>query len=59
MSVTFPSRRVIQTKGAMTLSYFWNCQGVDMRKPEKFHEDPKVVRRVPKGVLELRELNNK
>jgi hypothetical protein len=38
-----PSRRVTQIKGAMTLRCFWNCQGVDRRKPEKFHEDPKVV----------------
>jgi hypothetical protein len=53
MSVTFPSRRVTQIKGAMTLRCFWNCQGVDRRKPEKFHGDPKVVRRVPKGVSEL------
>jgi hypothetical protein len=41
-------------KGAMTLRCFWNCQCVDMRKQEKFHGDPKVVRRVPNGVLELR-----
>jgi hypothetical protein len=37
----------------MTLRYFWNCQTVDRRKPEKFHEDPKVVRSFPEGVLEL------
>jgi hypothetical protein len=36
----------------MTLRYFWNCQGVDRRKLEKFCEDLKVVRRVPEGVLE-------
>jgi hypothetical protein len=53
MSVTFPSHRVTQIKGAMTLRCFWNCQGVDRRKPEKFREDPKVVQRVPEGVLEL------
>jgi hypothetical protein len=53
MSVTFPSRRVTQNKGMMTLRCFWNCQGVDRRKPEKFREDPKVVRRVSEGVLEL------
>jgi hypothetical protein len=38
----------------MTLRCFWNCQCVDRRKPEKFHGDPKVVRRVPEGVSELR-----
>jgi hypothetical protein len=43
----------------MTLRCFWNYQGVDRRKPEKFRGDPKIVRRVPKGVLELKELNNK
>jgi hypothetical protein len=59
MSITFLSCRVTQIKGALTLRYFWNCQGVDRRKPEKFRGDPKVVRRVPKGVSELRELNNK
>jgi hypothetical protein len=36
----------------MTLRYFWNCQYVDRRKPEKFHEDPKVVWKVLEGVLE-------
>jgi hypothetical protein len=56
MSVTFPSHRVTQIKGAMTLRYFWNCQGVDRRKPENFREDPKVIRRVPEGVSELREI---
>jgi hypothetical protein len=59
MSGTFSSRRVTQNKGAMTSRYFWNCQGVDRRKLENFHGDPKVVWRVPKGVSELRELNNK
>jgi hypothetical protein len=59
MSGTFPSPRVTQNKGAMTLRCFWNHQEVDMRKPEKFSGDPKVVRKAPKGVLELRELNNK
>jgi hypothetical protein len=59
MSRIFLSRRVTQNKGVMTLRCFWNCQGVDRRKPEKFHEDPKVVRGVPKGVSELWELNNK
>jgi hypothetical protein len=37
----------------MTLRYFWNCQYVDRRKPEKFCGDPKVVQRVLEGVLEL------
>jgi hypothetical protein len=54
MSITCLSHRVNQSKGVMTLRCFWNCQGVDGRKPEKFREDPKVVRRVPEGVLELR-----
>jgi hypothetical protein len=54
ISVTFPSHRVTQIKGAMTLRCFWNYQGVDRRKPEKFHEDSKVVRRVLEGVSELR-----
>jgi hypothetical protein len=53
MSVTFPSHRVTQIKGSITLRCFWNCQGVDRRKPEKFREDPKVVWRVPEGVSEL------
>jgi hypothetical protein len=52
MSVTFLSCRVTQNKGAMTLRCFWNCQGVDRRKPNKFRGDPKVVRRVPEGVSE-------
>jgi hypothetical protein len=43
----------------MTLRYFWNCQEVVRRKPEKFHGDPKVVQRVLKGVSKLRESNNK
>jgi hypothetical protein len=43
----------------MTIRYFWNCQRVERRKPEKFHGDPKVVRRVLEGVSELGELNNK
>jgi hypothetical protein len=43
----------------MTLRCFRNCQGVDRRKLEKFRGDPKVVRRVPKGVSKLQELNNK
>jgi hypothetical protein len=38
----------------MTLRCIWNCQSVDRRKSEKFGGDPKVVRRVPKGVSELR-----
>jgi hypothetical protein len=42
----------------MTLRYLWNYQCVDRRKPEKFRGDPKVVQRVPDGVLELRGLNN-
>jgi hypothetical protein len=54
MSVTLPTRRVTQNKGTMTLICFWNCQGVDRRKPEKFREDPKVVQRVPEGVSKLR-----
>jgi hypothetical protein len=54
MSGVFPNRRVTQIKGAMTLRYFWNYQRVDRRKPEMFREDPKVVRMVPEGVLELR-----
>jgi hypothetical protein len=56
MSVTFPSCRVTQNKGTMTLRCFWNCQGVDRRKPEKFREDPKVVRRVLEGVSELQRI---
>jgi hypothetical protein len=32
----------------------WNWLSVDMRKSEKFHGDPKVVQRVPEGVLEQR-----
>jgi hypothetical protein len=43
----------------MTLIYISNCQSVDRRKSEKFHGDPKVVQRVPEGVLELRGSNNK
>jgi hypothetical protein len=54
MSITFPSHRVNQNKGVMTLRCFWNYQGVDRRKPKKFREDPKVVQRVSEGVLELR-----
>jgi hypothetical protein len=54
MYVAFLSRRVTQINGAMTLRCFWNCQGVDRRKPEKFREDQKVVRRVLEGVSELR-----
>jgi hypothetical protein len=38
----------------MTLRCFWNCQRVDRRKLEKFCGDPKVVWRVPEGVLEIR-----
>jgi hypothetical protein len=57
--VSVMSVRVTQIKGTMTLRYFWNCQGVDRRKPEKFRGDLKIVRRVPKGVSELKELNNK
>jgi hypothetical protein len=52
LSGIFPSSRVTQIKGAMTLRCFWNCQRVDRRKPEKFHEDLKVVWRVPEGVSE-------
>jgi hypothetical protein len=37
----------------MTLRCIWNYQSVDRRKSEKFRGDPKVVRRVPKGVSEL------
>jgi hypothetical protein len=37
----------------MILRCFWNFQGVDRRKPEKFREDSKVIRRVPEGVSEL------
>jgi hypothetical protein len=37
----------------MTLRCIWNCQSVDRRKSEKFYGDPKVVRRVLEGVLEL------
>jgi hypothetical protein len=59
MSGIFPSCRVTQNKGAMTLRCFWNCQGVNRRKPEKFRRDLKVVRRVLEGVSELHELNNK
>jgi hypothetical protein len=40
-------------KGAMTLRCYWNCQTVDRRKPKKFRRNPKVVRRVSEGVLEL------
>jgi hypothetical protein len=40
----------------MTLRCIWNCQSVDMRKSEKFRGDPKVVRRIPEGVSELREI---
>jgi hypothetical protein len=54
MSVTFLSYSITQIKGAMKLRCFWNCQGVDRRKPKKFREDPKVVRRVPEGASELR-----
>jgi hypothetical protein len=54
MSRIFPSRRVTQIKGRMILRCFWNCQGVDKRKPEKFPEDLKVVQRVLEGVSELR-----
>jgi hypothetical protein len=54
MSGVFLNCRVTQIKGAMTLRCFWNCQTVDTRKPENFREDPKVVRRVPEGVSELR-----
>jgi hypothetical protein len=43
----------------MTLRCIWNCQSVDRRKSEKFHEDPKVVQSVLKGVSEQEELNNK
>jgi hypothetical protein len=53
MSGTFLSHRVTQNKGAMILRCFLNCQGVDRRKPEKFREDPEVVRRVLEGVSEL------
>jgi hypothetical protein len=59
MSGIFLSRRVAQIKGAMILRCFWNFHRVDRRKPKKFYGDLKVVRRVPKGVLELQELNNK
>jgi hypothetical protein len=54
MYITFLSHRVTQIKGVMTLRWFWSCQGVDTRKPEKLREDPKIVRRVLEGVLELR-----
>jgi hypothetical protein len=57
MFVTFSSHRVTQIEGAMTLRCFWNCQGVDRRKPEKYHEDPKVIQRVPEGVRSCGELN--
>jgi hypothetical protein len=57
MSRILPSHIVTHIKGTMTLRCFWNCQGVDRRKPKKLHEDPKVVQRVPKGVSELRQLN--
>jgi hypothetical protein len=43
----------------MTLRCFWSCQYVDRRKPEKFHGSLKVVPRVPEGVSERWELNNK
>jgi hypothetical protein len=39
----------------MTLRCSWNYQCVDRRKPENFHEELKVVRRVPEEVLELRD----
>jgi hypothetical protein len=54
MSGVFLNRRVTQINGAMTLRCFWNCQRIDRRKSEKFHEDPKVIQRVPEGVLEQR-----
>jgi hypothetical protein len=53
------SHRVTQNKGVMKLICFWNCQRVDRRRSEKFREDPKVIRRVPKEFQSNGELNKK
>jgi hypothetical protein len=56
----FPNCRVICLRVQSHVRcfwYFWNCQRINKRETEKFCGDLKVVRRVPKGVLEQRCLN--